>query len=86
MGPTVSGLSTHLKRGDHFITIVLGGDGISHDSVWVDDCVPFLPADNDGPLAPRGAVQLLGMTLDGDGGVGVGGDHGWDWERGGKGL
>lgn len=72
-------MGAHLQRGDHFVAVVLGGDGIPHDAVGVDDRVPLLPADDDGPLSPRRAVELLGVALDGDGGVGVGGDHGRDW-------
>lgn len=70
----------HLQRGDNLVAVVLGGDGVPHDSVGVDDRVPLLPADDDGPLTPCRAVELLRVTLDGDGGVGVGSDHGWDWE------
>lgn len=68
-------MGAHLQRGDHFVAVVLGGDGIPHDAVGVDDRVPLLPADDDGPLSPRRAVELLGVALDGDGGVGVGGDR-----------
>lgn len=69
----------HLQRGDNLVAVVPGSDGVPHDSVGVDDRVPLLPADDDGPLTPRRAVELLRVTLDGDGGVGMGGDHGWDW-------
>lgn len=72
-------MGTHLQCGDNLVAIVLGGDGIPHHSIRVDDCVSLLPADNDGPLTSSSAVELLRMALDGDGGVGVGGDHGWDW-------
>lgn len=72
------GLHTHLKCGDHLITIVLGSDGIPHDAVRINDRVPLLPADYDGPLATCSAVQLLGVALDGNCGVGVGCDHSWD--------
>lgn len=68
----------HLEGGDDLVAIVLGGDGIAHVAVRVNDGVALLPADDDGPLTPGGAVQLLGLPLDGDCGVGVGGDHGWD--------
>ena len=71
-------MEAHLQCGDNLVAVVLGGDGVAHDSVRVNDRVPFLPADDDGPLTPRSAVELLRMALDGDGGVGVGGDHGWD--------
>ena len=74
-------MGAYLQRGDNLIAIVLGGDGIPHDAVRVDDRVSFLPAYDDGPLASCRAVELLGVALDGDGGVGVGGDHGWDWGR-----
>ena len=84
--PSLLGLETHLKRGDHFIAIVHGSNGIAHDTVGINDCVPLLPADYDGPLATRSAVQLLGVALDGDRGVGVRCDHCWDWGREGMGL
>lgn len=78
-GPPGLGWGTHLQRGDDLITIVFGGDGVPHDTVRVDDRVPLLPADDDGSLTPCRAVQLLRMALDGDGGVGVGSNHGRDW-------
>lgn len=68
----------HLEGGDDLVAVVLGGDGVAHVAVGVDDGVTLLPADDDGPLAPRRAVQLLALPLDGDGGVGVRGDHGGD--------
>lgn len=71
-------MGAHLQCGDNLVSVVLGGDGIPHDAVRIDDRVPLLPADDDGPLPPRSAVELFGVALDGDGGVGVGGDHGWD--------
>lgn len=72
-------MGTHLQCGDNLVAIVLGGDGIPHHAVWVDDRVPLLPADNDGSLTPRCTVELLRVAFDGDGGVGVRGDHGWYW-------
>jgi len=72
-------VDAHLQCGDNFVAVVLGGDGIPHDTVRVDDRVPLLPADDDGSLSPRRAVELLCVAFDGDGGVGVGGDHGGDW-------
>ena len=77
------------ERGQHFVRLLVGagGDGVAGVAVRVDDRVAPLPADDDGPLSPGRAVQLLHVALLGHGGVGVAGDHSRDWsggERGGE--
>lgn len=72
-------MGAHLQRGDHLVTIVPGGYGVAHHAVGINDRVPLLPADNDGSLTTRRAVELLRVAFDGDGGVGVGRDHGRYW-------
>lgn len=72
--------SSHLERGQHLIRFLVGtgGNGVAGVAVRVNDRVSSLPADDDGPFAPRRAVQLLHVTLLRHGGVGVTGDHGRD--------
>lgn len=65
-----------LEGGDDFVPFLVDGNGVTGVSLCVDDGVPSLPADDDGLLAPRRAVQLLGLALPRHGGVGVAGDHG----------
>lgn len=65
-----------LKGRDDFVPLLVDGDGVTGVSLGVDDGVSPLPADDDGLLAPRCAVQLLGLALPRHGGVGVAGDHG----------
>lgn len=75
--------ATHLERGQHLICLLIwtGGNGVAGITVRVDDGVPSLPADDDGPFSPSGTVQLLHVTFLGHGGVGVAGDHRWDWKE-----
>lgn len=72
-------LCSDLKGRDDFIPLLVDGDGVTGVPLRVDDGVSSLPTDDDGLLAPRRAVQLLGLTLPRHGGVGVAGDHGRDW-------
>lgn len=75
-------VTTYLERGQHLICLLIWtrGNGIAGITVRVDDSVPPLPADDDGPFSPGCTVQLLHVTLLGHGGVGVTGDHRWDWK------
>lgn len=66
----------NLKGGDDFVAFLIDGDGVAGISLCVDDGVSPLPADDDGLLASRRAVQLLGLAFPRHGGVGVAGDHG----------
>lgn len=74
-------IATYLERGQHFICLLIWtrGNGVAGITVRVNDSVPSLPADDDGPFSPSCAVQLLQVTFLGHGGVGVTGDHCWDW-------
>lgn len=65
-----------LKRRDDFVPLLVDGYGVTGVSLSIDDGVSSLPADDDGLLATRCAVQLLGLALPRHGGVGVAGDHG----------
>ena len=72
-------LCGYLEGGDDLVPLLVDGDGVARVPLGVDDGVAALPADDDGLLPARGAVQLLGLALPGHGGVGVAGDHGGDW-------
>lgn len=72
---------SNLERGDDLVTFLVDGDGVAGVPLCVDDGVAPLPADDDGLLPPRCAVQLLHLALDGHGGVGVRRDHGWNWRH-----
>lgn len=65
-----------LQGGDDFIPLLVDCDGVPGVPLRINDRVSSLPADNNGLLASRCAVQLLGLALPGHGGVGVAGDHG----------
>lgn len=65
-----------LKRGDDFVPLLVDGYGVTGVSLGINDGVSSLPSDDDGLLAPRRAVQLLGLALPRHGGVGVASDHG----------
>lgn len=65
-----------LQGGDDFVPFLVDGYGVTGVSLSVDHGVPSLPADNDGLLSPRRAVQLLRLAFPRHGGVGVAGDHG----------
>lgn len=65
-----------LQGGDDLVPLLVDGDGITRVPLCIDDRVPSFPADDDGLLAARRAVELLGLALPGHGGVGVAGDHG----------
>lgn len=65
-----------LKGRDDFVPLLINGDGVAGVPLGVDDSVSSLPAYDDGLLAPRCAVQLLGLALPCHGGVWVAGDHG----------
>lgn len=71
----------YLEGGQHLIRFLVGtgGNGVAGVAVRVNDRVSSLPADDDGPFAPRRTVELLHVTLLRHGGVGVTGNHGWDW-------
>lgn len=75
-------IATYLERGQHLICLLIWtrGNGVAGITVRVDDSVPSLPADDDWPFSPSCTVQLLHVTLLGHGGVGVTGDHRWDWK------
>lgn len=72
----------HHQRGDDFVGHLFDGDHVSA-GLRVDDALLFLPAHHDGLLAVGDAAHPLLLALRGQGGVGVGRDHGGDW-RGGK--
>lgn len=67
---------SHLEGGDDLVTLLVDGDGVARVPLCVDDGVASLPANDDGLLTPRRAVQLFGLALLSHGGVGVAGDHG----------
>lgn len=69
---------THHQCRDDFIGHLLAGDHISA-GLRVDDAFFFLPTHHDGLLTVGYAAHPLFLTLRGQSGVGVGGDHGWDW-------
>lgn len=75
-------VTTYLESGQHLICLLIRtrGNGVAGITVRVDDSVPSLPADDDGPFSPGRTVKLLRVTLLGHGGVGVTGDHRWDWK------
>lgn len=68
--------ASNLQGGDDFVAFLVDGDGVAGIPLGVDDCVPPLPADDDGLLASRRAVQLLGLAFPCHRGVWVAGDHG----------
>lgn len=72
---------SHLERGQHLIRFLIGtgGNRVAGVAVRVNDRVSSLPANDDGPFSPRRTVELLHVTLLRHGGVGVTGDHSWDW-------
>lgn len=73
-------VTTYLERGQHLICLLIRtcGNGVAGISVRVDDSVPPLPADDDGPFSSGRTVKLFRVTLLGHGGVGVTSDHRWD--------
>lgn len=75
---------SHLESRQHLVGLLIGTgeNGVPGVAVGVNYCVSFLPADDDGPLSPGRAVQLLQVTLLRHGGVGVTGDHSRDWKDG----
>lgn len=74
-------VSFHLQRRDDLVTLLIGasGDGVARVAVGVNNRVTPLPTDDDRVFAPGGAVQLFILTLYSHSGVGMGGNHGWDW-------
>lgn len=74
--------ATYLECGQHLICLLIWtcGNGVAGITVRVDDGVSSLPADDDGPFSPSCTVQLLHVTFLCHGGVGVTGDHRWDWK------
>lgn len=79
---------SYLERRQHLIGLLIGtcGNGVSGVAVRVNDRVSSLPANDDGPFSPGCTVQLLHVTLLSHGGVGVTGDHRWDWKEKGNGV
>lgn len=79
---------SYLECRQHLISLFIGtgGNGVSGVAIGVDDGVTPFPADDDGPFSPGCAVQLLQVTLLSHGGVGVTGDHCWDWKETGNGV
>lgn len=72
-------LEFNLKGGDDFVAFLIDGDGIAGVPLGVNDGVSPFPADDDGLLASRRAVQFLGLAFPRHGGVRVAGDHGGNW-------
>lgn len=69
-------LVLNLEGRDDFVPFLIDGDGVAGIPLGVDDGVSPLPADDDGLLASRRAVQLLGLAFPRHGSVGVACDHG----------
>lgn len=74
-------VSAHHQRGDNLVGHLLDSDHITA-GLRVDDAFFFLPAHHDGFLPVGDAAHPLLLALRGQSGVGVGGDHGWDWVEG----
>lgn len=74
-------LSAHHQRRDDFVGHLFDGDHVSA-GLRVDDAFFFLPAHHDGFLPMSDAAHPLLLALRSQSGVGVGGDHGWDWMEG----
>lgn len=72
---------THHQRRDDFVRHLFHCDHISA-GLGVDDAFFFLPSHHDGFLPVSNAAHPLLFALCSQSGVGIGGDHGWDWVEG----